>query len=180
MEEEGGAWYALQVFHGREEVQSSHLSLQGWEVFLPRRYEERPDASGRVRRRLVPAVRNLLFVRCPSGGEPRLRSALQSSPYASRVYETLSGHWCRISSAEMSQLRAVSDPSYRDTLYVEADSPVARRGSLVRVVRGPFAGLEGRLVRYRKRSYVVLTLSALGVLVHVPKWYCRPMESGKD
>ena len=59
---------------------------------------------------------------------------------------------------------------------VDAETAEARRGSRVRVVRGPFAGLEGRLVRYRNRSYVVLTVTSLGVLVHVPKWYCRAAE----
>ena len=149
---------------------------RGWEVFLPRRWSEVADAEGRPHRRLVPAVHNLLFVGCPSGGEARLRDALRRSAFASRVYVTVSGRWCRISEREMAELRAVSDPRYEDTLFVDAETAEARRGSRVRVVRGPFAGLEGRLVRYRNRSYVVLTVTSLGVLVHVPKWYCRAAE----
>ena len=105
-----------------------------------------------------------------------MRDALRRSAFASRVYVTVSGRWCRISEREMAELRAVSDPRYEDTLFVDAGTAEARRGSRVKVVRGPFAGLEGRLVRYRNRSYVVLTVTSLGVLVHVPKWYCRAAE----
>ena len=162
MDEGELAWYALQVFHGREERLEGELASEGWEVFLPRRWSEVADA--------------LLFVGCPSGGEARLRDALRRSAFASRIYVTVSGRWCRISEREMAELRAVSDPRYEDTLFVDAGTAEARRGSRVRVVRGPFAGLEGRLVRYRNRSYVVLTVTSLGVLVHVPKWYCRAAE----
>ena len=176
MDEGELAWYALQVFHGREERLEGELASEGWEVFLPRRWSEVADAEGRTHRRLVPAVHNLLFVGCPSGGEARLRDALRRSAFASRVYVTVSGRWCRISEREMAELRAVSDPRYEDTLFVDAGTAEARRGSRVRVVRGPFAGLEGRLVRYRNRSYVVLTVTSLGVLVHVPKWDCRAAE----
>ncbi len=168
-------WYALQVYHSREERLSAELSSRGWEVFLPKRYVERADGSGRIRRVLVPVVHSLLFVRCPCGGERLLGAVLSSCPYACRVYPDSSGRWCRIRESEMAELRAVSDPSYTDTLYVDTEFASARPGSPVRVVRGPFHGLEGRLVRYRNRSYVVLVVASLGVMVHVPKWYCRPL-----
>lgn len=61
--------------------------------------------------------------------------------------------------------------------FVEAGFAATRRGTPVCVVRGPLKGLKGKLVRYRKRSYVVLIAASIGILVHVPKWYCHPLKA---
>lgn len=176
-EEETPAWYALQVFRQREERLEQCLRASGWECFLPRRYAERPASRG-VRRVLVPAVRNLLFVRCPPGAEDALCRALSSCPYPSRVYTVPGGTcWCRVPDAEMAELRAVSDPGYEGTLYIPGGLPPAPRGCRVRVVRGPFRGLEGRFLRYKNRYYVALAVPPLDVLVHIPRWYCEPLNT---
>ena len=46
-------------------------------------------------------------------------------------------------------------------------------------MRGPFAGLEGKLTRYKGRYYVVVSLATVGVLVHIPKWYCEKLPEGE-
>lgn len=175
-EEEKSTWYALQVFHQREERVEHHLQSAGWECFLPRRHAERP-APGGVRRVLVPAVHGLLFVRCPEGAEGGLSCALSSCPYPARVYASPgSRRWCGIPPQEMAELRAVSDPGYEGTVYLPGGLPSASRGSRVRVVRGPFKGLEGQFLRYKNRYYVALSVPSLGVLVHIPRWYCRTVD----
>ena len=73
----------------------------------------------------------------------------------------------------MIEFRAICDPSYKDTLYVEQEVAEARVGEQVLVTRGQFKGLKGKLIRYKNRSYVVIVLAGLGVMVHIPKWYCR-------
>ena len=169
-------WYALQTGYCRESLVSSYLDSCGIRCFIPRRWcdEKLPGGQG-FRRVLRPAVHNLLFFQstCP---EPDLRHVLETCPWPVSVYRHRdTGRWCAISGMEMSRLRAASDPSYTGTLFVSADEARLRRGALVRVFRGPLKGLEGRLVRYRNRYYVVLVTASLGVMVHVPRWYCRPL-----
>lgn len=171
-------WYALQVFHHKENALRQHLERKGVGCFLPMRYAEHTDTEGRTRRILVPAIHNLLFVQCGQGEEPALAETLQASPYASRVYTKTDGCWCDIGSAEMAELRAASDPDFQGTLFVEAGFAATRRGTPVCVVRGPLKGLKGKLVRYRKRSYVVLIAASIGVMVQVSKWRCHPSKTG--
>ena len=59
----------------------------------------------------------------------------------------------------MLEFRAVCDPNYKGTLYVDTVTAEARPGQAVRVIRGPFAGLEGKLTQYKKSYYVVVTLA---------------------
>lgn len=73
----------------------------------------------------------------------------------------------------MLEFRAVCDPNYKGTLYVDTVTAEARPGQAVRVIRGPFAGLEGKLTQYKKSYYVVVTLATIGVMLHIPKWYCE-------
>lgn len=171
-------WYALQVFHHKENALRQHLEGKGVGCFLPMRYAEHTDTEGRAKRILVPAIHNLLFVQCGQGEEPALAETLQASPYASRVYTKTDGCWCDIGSAEMAELRAASDPDFQGTLFVEAGFAATRRGTPVCVVRGPLKGLKGKLVRYRKRSYVVLIAASIGVMVQVSKWRCHPSKTG--
>lgn len=171
-------WYALQVFHHKENALRQHLEGKGVGCFLPMRYAEHTDTEGRAKRILVPAIHNLLFVQCGQGEEPALAETLQASPYASRVYTKTDGCWCDIGSAEMAELRAASDPGFQGTLFVEAGFAATRRETPVCVVRGPLKGLKGKLVRYRKRSYVVLIAASIGVMVQVSKWRCHPSKTG--
>ena len=53
----------------------------------------------------------------------------------------------------------------------------ARPGQRVRVIHGTFKGLTGKLVRYKNRFYVVITLATLGIFVHIPKWYCEAEQA---
>jgi len=171
------AWYALQVFHRKGDTLLLHLERNWVKCFFPICHAEHAGTSGKSRRSLLPAIHNLLFVQCGQGEEPALAETLQASPYASRVYTKTDGCWCDIGSAEMAELRAASDPGFQGTLFVEAGFAATRRGTPVCVVRGPFKGLKGKLVRYRKRSYVVLIAASIGILVHVPKWYCHPLKA---
>ena len=77
---------------------------------------------------------------------------------------------------EKELLERVSDPNYKGTLYVDTVTAEARPGQAVRVIRGPFAGLEGKLTQYKKSYYVVVTLATIGVMLHIPKWYCEKIN----
>lgn len=170
-------WYALQVFHHKGDTLLLHLERNWVKCFFPICHAGHAGTSGKSRRSLLPATHDQLFVQYGQGKEPALAETLQASPYASRVYTKTDRGWCDIGSAEMAELRAASDPGFQGTLFVEAGFAATRRGTPVCVVRGPLKGLKGKLVRYRKRSYVVLIAASIGILVHVPKWYCHPLKA---
>lgn len=169
-------WYAVQTLYCKETRVASFFEAQGLTYFIPMRYEEQISLDGTRKRILVPAVHNLLFL-AKTLNEKALLSLVKECPVpvffvrhrdTKKLYE--------IRDREMTEFRAICDPHYEGTLYVDVATAEARPGQKVRVIRGPFTGLVGKLVRYKNRSYVVLTIATLGVMVHIPKWYCVKIE----
>lgn len=169
-------WHALQTWHCREQQVESYLQSHGLSPFLPRLYKERVSLEGVRTRELVPAVHNLLFLRKEWHDGSYLSRIVSSCPYPLRVLcRSGSCDYYEIPDSQMSEFRAVCDPSYSGTLYTAREFAEARPGQPVRVVYGSFKGLTGKLVRYKNRSYVVVVLATVGVFVHIPKWYCEKL-----
>lgn len=170
-------WYALQVFHHKENALRQHLEGKGVGCFLPMRYAEHTDTEGRAKRILVPAIHNLLFVQCGQGEEPALAETLQAGPYASRVYTKTDGCWCDIGSAEMAELRAASIRNLRGTVRRGRISGRTRRNAHLRRPQ-PAQRYQWKVGKTQAGSYVVLIAASIGVMVQVSKWRCHPSKTG--
>ena len=165
-------WYAVRTFYCKEESVAQYLESQGIEHFIPQRYEEEITLDGVRKRKLIPAVHNLLFIR-QSLSEKEIKEIITQSPIPISVMKNRdTGMYYRIPNGQMLEFRAICDPNYEGTLYVEQEFAEAKVGEEVKVIRGQFKGLKGKLVRYKNRSYVVIVLAGIGVMVHIPKWYC--------
>lgn len=173
-------WYAVRTLHCKEQVVADYFTRIGMDCFIPMLNREVMGAGHKPVVRQVPAIHNLLFVRyddkvsclsdlCRACPVPSWLVRLPGLPVPSPI-----------SGREMSEFRAVCDPSYRGTLYVTAALAEAKPGQPVRVVHGHFAGLRGKLVRHKGRYYVVIVLSTVGVMVHIPRWYCEAAGEDKN
>ena len=170
------SWYAIRTFYCKEDSVAQYLSSQGVEHFIPQRFQEEVTLDGERKRKLVPAVHNLLFIK-QTLSEKEIKDIITRCPisvYVLRNRETK--QYYKIPNSQMIEFRAICDPSYKDTLYVDQEVAEARVGEEVRVIRRQFKGLKGKLVRYKNRSYVVIILAGIGVMVHIPKWYCRKID----
>ena len=166
-------WLALRTFYCKEKQVAHYLSSHGIEHFIPQRYQEEVTLSGERKRKLVPAVHNLLFIKVTTS-EKEIKDIITQCPISVSVFQNKeTKKYYQIPNDQMIEFRAICDPSYKDTLYVEQEVAEARVGEQVLVTRGQFKGLKGKLIRYKNRSYVVIVLAGLGVMVHIPKWYCR-------
>lgn len=166
------AWYAVQTFYCKEEHLGKYLEKKGVNYFIPMRYIEHETLDGKKHRKLTPAVHNLLFIE-KEFTEKELLERVKDCTIPFLLVRDRSTRRCyEIPDCEMLEFRAVCDPNYKGTLYVDTVTAEARPGQAVRVIRGPFAGLEGKLTQYKKSYYVVVTLATIGVMLHIPKWYC--------
>ena len=169
-------WYAIQTFYCKEEHLGKFLEERGINYFIPMRYTEQETLDGKKHRRLTPAVNNLLFVD-KTFTEKELLEKIEGCPIPFIIIRDRSTRQSyEIPDREMLELRAICDPNYKGTLYVDTTTAEARPGQAVRVIRGPFAGLEGKLTQYKKSYYVVVTLATIGVMLHIPKWYCEKIN----
>ena len=66
-----------------------------------------------------------------------------------------------------------------DIIYISDVSPLLKSGQKVRVIAGPFAGIEGKVVRIRKAKRVMVELPEM---LAVATTYIRPewLESVDD
>lgn len=169
-------WFAVRTFYCKEESVARYLSSHGIEHFIPQRYQEEVSLDGERKRKLVPAVHNLLFIKLTIS-EQEMKDILSKCPVSiSVIRHPDTRNYYQIPNNQMVEFRAICDPNYRDTLYVDQEVAEARIGEEVRVVRGQFKGLKGKLVRYKNRFYLVIVLAGLGVMIHIPKWYCRKLN----
>ena len=158
------AWYAVQTFYCKEEHLGKYLEKKGVNYFIPMRYIEHETLDGKKHRKLTPAVHNLLFIE-KEFTEKELLERVKDCTIPFLLVRDRSTRRCyEIPDCEMLEFRAVCDPNYKGTLYVDTVTAEARPGQAVRVIRGPFAGLEGKLTQYKKSYYVVVTLATIGVM----------------
>jgi len=177
LQEKKDNWYAIRTFYCKEESVAQYLSTKGLEHFIPQRYQEEITSDGERKRKLVPAIHNLLFIK-HTLSEQETKDILSQCPISISVLRNKeTGKYTQIPNDQMVEFRTICDPNYKDTLYVDQEVAEARIGEEVRVIRGQFKGLTGKLVRYKNRSYVVIVLAGIGVMVHIPKWYCKKINS---
>ena len=170
-------WYAIQTFYCKEEKLGNYLEEKGVDYFIPMQYVEQESLDGNRHRELTPAVHNLLFVE-KKFSEKELLEKLQDCAIPFQIVrDRLSRRISEIPDRQMLEFRAVCDPNYKGTLFIDTVTAEARPGQPVRVIRGPFAGLEGKLTQYKKSYYVVVTLATIGVMLHIPKWYCEKINT---
>ena len=169
-------WYALQTFYCKEKLVANFFTQKGFTCFIPMRYEEQIAPDGKKQILQIPAVHNLLFL-AKTLSSTQIIKDINDCPlpvFLIRHRDTRLPY--EIRDKEMIEFRAVCDPNYKGTLYVDAALADAKSGQRIRVIHGNFKGLEGKLVRHKGRYYVVVTLTTLGVMIHIPKWYCQTIE----
>ncbi len=169
-------WYALRTFYCKEKSVAKYLEKYNIEYFIPSMYKEVVTPDGKKQKQLVPAVHNLLFVK-KTLDEKEIKKVIDNCRLAiSVIQDRETKNYYNIPDEQMTELRAICDPNYKNTLYVDSAFAEARKGDKVKIIRGTFKGLTGKLTRYKNRSYVVVTIANLGVMVHVPKWYCEKLK----
>ena len=154
-------WFAIQTRYRYEQRIASDLSAKGLENYLPtlREVHEWKDRSRPVD---VPAFGGYLFVRCEASVQDRVR-VLETTGVVRMLGN---GQPEPVSETEIESLR----------LSLDSGAPCSRHpylaiGTLLRIQRGPLAGLEGRLVRTANALRLVICVASLGqaIAVEVPR-----------
>lgn len=151
------SWYALRVSYSRVLKIQSQLQGMGVRTFVPMMWRRGQDKV----KKLVPAVTNLCFVHWTQADiESYIRGFGDSSP--------VHFYWDRTSSSRlvvpdkaMEDFIKVSSSMDEDLIYITEITEKLREGQTVRVVAGPFKGVEGKVVRIRKSRRVLVELPGM-------------------
>jgi transcription antitermination factor NusG len=150
------SWYAVYCRSRHEKVVRDELTSKGIENLLPsftetRRWADRHKAV--VERPLFPGY---LFARFCA---PRERIAVLSVIGVSRII----GFCGEIAAIPDEQVEAVRQ--LLASVLAFAAAPMPQIGNWVRVVRGPLAGVEGKLVRMKSQDRLVLAVDLIAQAV---------------
>ncbi len=170
-------WYAMRTFNNREMAIDQFLNEHRIPHFIPMVYKEKLYAGDeKPKRVLVPVVHNLVFIQ-KTMHELQLKDLLKECETPHQILHKIdSAEWSEISDQEMTEFRIICDPNYDAAQYISIEQAEAKIGKTVRVIHGPYAGIEGKMVRFGNKYFVIKTLAGIGVKLHISRWYCKILE----
>jgi len=157
-------WYLVHTKPAGETTAQRNLARQGYEVYFPRLVRAAVRA-GRRRQQIGALFPRYLFVRVNEGVQAL--SPVNSSKGVAGVVR-FGSQYARVPERVVCDLRERADP--QSGLHRLRAEEELVRGAVVRVISGPFAGLEGVFERHTgaERVTVLLTLLGQSARVHIP------------
>lgn len=157
---EENKWYPLRVTYGRELKLKERLDQLQVVSYIPMRYKK-VEKDGKRKTVLVPAVSNLCFAYTTRDVIDRLRSGLLETLPFHYIWDKATSLPIVVPDKAMDDFIKVSSSLEDDLVYLSEVSPLLRAGQKVRVIAGPFAGIEGKVVRIRKSKRVMVELPGM-------------------
>ena len=164
---ESSVWFAMSATFGRALKAKEFLESHSARCFIPMKYEVVCDGKRGKKRRLVPAISNLLFVYTTRECIQALKSEVSYLQYLTRP-EGSRRVPIVVPDRQMEQFITVCD-SYNEKLtYLNPSEINLEKGTPVQILGGPFDGVEGTFVKIegvRNRRVVVQVPGIAAVVI---------------
>ena len=167
------AWYPMRVTYGREMKVKATLDQLGVENFLPMQYQT-IEQDGIRQRLLLPAIKNLLFIHSDERTITRLKheyAAIEPLRYIVRTLKSEQGkkEILIVPDKQMENFMKVASVQDERVLFLEKGNYLSKVGKKVSIIKGPFTGVEGKILRIHKNKRVVVEIDIAAVaLAFVP------------
>ncbi len=153
--EEVQLWYPLRVTYNRELKVKADLDALGVTNFVPMQYR-REERNGRMVKRLVPSVHNLIFVKMtPSKMTEYKKTTALPIRY---IMNRETRRPITVPEQEMENFIRVAGTYEEKLIYLNPDPGYFAKGERVRVIGGPFAGTEGIFIRVKGDRRVLINI----------------------
>lgn len=158
-------WYALRVPYGREMFLKRYLDELLIENFIPMKYVNVVEGT-HLRRKLVPAIHNLIFVHSNKKTLDRLKKEYAAGiPFYYIIDRSnLNGTPIIIADKQMKNFIAVAGTYDEQILYLDPIKTMLKKGDPVRITGGLFSGAEGKLMRIKGHHRLVVAITGLLVV----------------
>lgn len=175
-------WYAVRTTYGREKKAYDYIVGHGGIAYCPMRWIEK-EVQGKKKRMLVSRLPNIFFV---YGTEEEVSEYVFDNGNLSylRFYYTHSratGELVRkplvVPFDQMRSLKILCDAEDEDVIVVPPTYHRFETGQLVRVTEGNFAGVVGRVSRYRGQQRVGIVINNFMTIAtaYVPMAFLEPI-----
>lgn len=158
--DKGIHWFAIRVSYGRVLKFCAGLEEIGVEHFVPMT-RKKVVKDGKTVTLIVPAISNLCFVRSTKAWlRDRFNEMGESRP-AHFIWDKHTREPIVVSDKAMEDFMQVCRIMSDDALYLKDITDKLREGQKVRVIDGPFKGVEGTILRIKRSRRVVVELPGL-------------------
>ena len=162
-------WYVFRVSYGRGDKASDFLVEDGTYTYIAKKLVEK-YVGGKRRRYLQTLIPNLLFAYTTDKKAKEYVSDRSALSYLSFYYDhfALVGEMknppLTVPDEEMNRFIRATCNMNKHLLFVQPSQCHFKGGNQVRVIDGPFAGVEGRVARVAGQQRVVVSLSSIGLI----------------
>ena len=169
-------WYPMRVTYGREMKVKTELDRLEIENFLPMTYrvvESRTDGTTELRRELVPAISNLVFVRSTQERITELKRTNEVLEPLRYMLDYTNGDGpviMTVGAREMANFMRVASKTDDSVMFLDENTIVGKEGKRVKIMGGAFEGVEGVIRRVKRCKRVVVELEGIAsvAIAYVP------------
>lgn len=160
-------WFPMRVTYQREMKVKAELDRLGIENFVPMRYkvvESQNNGDTELRRVLVPAINNLIFVRSTQERVSELKrtnEVLEPLRYmmdhtAAREHAIMT-----VADGEMENFMRVASRTDDSVMFLDAETVLGKEGKRVEIMGGAFEGVTGVIRRVKRCKRVVVEIEGV-------------------
>lgn len=176
-------WYVFRATRGRESKASDFLIEDGTYTYIAQKYVEK-FVRGKRKRILQTLIPNLVFAYTT---EEKAEEYVNHTPvlsYLSYYYnhfeelEEKKNPPLIISHKEMERYIKATCNKNKHILFLEHSQVHYKSGENVKVIDGPFAGVEGKVARVSGQQRVVISLSQIGLIstAYIPSAFIQSLD----
>ena len=169
-------WFPMRVTYQREMKVKAELDRLGIENFVPRRYkvvESQNDGDTELRRVLVPAINNLIFVRSTQERLSELKRRNEVlEPLRYMMDHTVSKEHAimTVADREMENFMRVASRTDDSVMFLDDETIIGKEGRRVEIMGGAFEGVKGVIRRVKRCKRVVVEIEGVAsvAIAYVP------------
>ena len=160
-------WFPMRVTYQREMKVKAELDRLGIENFVPMRYkvvESQSDGDAELRRVLVPAINNLIFVRETQERVSELKrtnEVLEPLRYMMDRTASLEHAIMTVADREMENFMRVASRTDDSVMFLDNETVVGKEGKRVEIMGGAFEGVTGVIRRVKRCKRVVVEIEGV-------------------
>ena len=157
-------WFPMRVTYQREMKVKTELDRLGIENFVPMTYKMVDADTDNPCRKLVPAIRNLIFVRSTQETISHLKSSnevLEPLRYLIDKTSEEAHTIMTIPDRQMENFMRVASRTDDSVMFLNDDSVVGKEGKHVMITGGTFEGVTGVIRRVKRCKRVVVEIEGV-------------------
>ena len=169
-------WFPMRVTYQREMKVKAELDRLGIENFVPMRYkvmESQNDGDSELRRMLVPAINNLIFVRSTKERVSELKrtnEVLEPLRYMMDRTASCEHTIMTVADREMENFMRVASRTDDSVMFLDEETVVGKESKRVEIMGGAFEGVTGVIRRVKRCKRVVVEIEGVAsvAIAYVP------------